>query len=122
MANHALRLILLVQDKMTTTPKVVPVWEVALYKDRFVVESVTDAPAEYKLPAEVDAVAEYQRLAGVHGRDPETRLLLVEREFGRGDEGIEKLQKAIDKALSGPGKAKADPPFDPDPKADTKSK
>ncbi len=106
MSRHALRKIHVVFDKMSTTPKVVPVWEVPLFRERFEIESEGEAPEGSKLAGEVDPAAEYQRLANFHGRDAETKQLLVELHYGRGEAGIRKLGEAIADALVDPAKTK----------------
>lgn len=90
------------RDVVTKIPKIVPPWHVPLYRSRFgdekvIVEGAQYIPFDNGLP---DAREEYIHLRTLFGSEA-NGMAHIELVYGRGREGIDRLQEAIDASYAG---------------------
>lgn len=90
--------IVIERDPMTKISKEVPAWELDCYQEKYPekIEVTGEGVADVEeLP---DAHQEYARMANFFGSttgDNDENLVVMTEVFGRGREGVEKLNKAI---------------------------
>lgn len=91
--------VLIERDPMTKIPKEVRAWEVPVLRSQYgdgkveIVGEGTPASGE-----EIDPREEYMRMRQVYGIESDTKQSHVDLIYGRGEQGVEALEKAMNKA------------------------
>lgn len=106
--------IVIERDPMTKIPKQVRPWEVPLFRlqygdDKVLVgEAVEVEMVDSK--ADPDPTEEYMRLRQNFGIEPDTKQSIADIAYGRGQQGIDNLEKAIKAASKGKAEKSIDGP------------
>lgn len=114
--------IIIERDPMTKIPKVVAPWEVPIFRSQYGDSKVEILGEQEVMLADdeelPEAKEEYFRLRQQFGIDPDTKQSHADLVYGRGQDGIDKLEKAINASKKGDledvqkvvdGKGKLDP-------------
>jgi hypothetical protein len=89
--------IIITRDPMTKIPKEVFPWEVPIYRSQYGDEKVAIVGEAKDVEREqlADPQEEYFRLRQQFGIDPDTKQSHADIVYGRGQDGIDKLEKAM---------------------------
>ncbi len=94
--------IIIERDPMTKIPKTVKPWEVPIYRSQYGDEKVQIVGDPVVFEGELpEAQEEYYRLRLVFGIDTDTKQSHTDLVYGRGQDGIDKLEKAIKASAAG---------------------
>lgn len=97
--------IVIERDPMTKISKEIPSWELDCYQEKYPEKIEVTGQGVATLDELPDPQEEYARMANFFGATGEPDNLVIMTEvFGRGREGVEKLNKAIHAAHKAAGK------------------
>lgn len=101
--------IIIERDPMTKIPKLAAPWEVPVYRSQYGDEKVEvlNDTVDVEISELPDATEEYMRIREVFGIEPDTKQSHADVVYGRGQPGIDMLEKAIKASISTGKKAKA---------------
>lgn len=95
--------ILIDRDPMTKIPKDVYPWEVPIFRVQYGEDKVqiieTKTPIFVEREDEPEAYDEYVRMRQFYGIEPDTKQSIVDIAYGRGQPGIDAIEKAIKASL-----------------------
>lgn len=106
-------ILLIERDPMTKISKTVYPWEVPVFRSQYGDEKIEVVGSQEVTVDELpDATEELSRLRNVFGADEDTKQSHADIVYGRGQDGVDRLEKAMKaglakKAVAASGKAKA---------------